>query len=132
MSSSIRTVNNQLPKTRTNAFVLFLLVIYGGLALAHPRLLSTDPAAGIAAASPERIRITFSEDVIPQFSGVELRDQAGKSIATGKPEIDPSNRKILIVPVKERLAPGDYNVEWHAVSEDTHRVKGSYSFSVTP
>ena len=29
-----------------------------------------------------------------------------------------------------QLAPGDYNVEWHAVSADTHRVTGSYSFSV--
>jgi methionine-rich copper-binding protein CopC len=36
----------------------------------------------------------------------------------------------MIVPVKDLMAPGDYQVEWHAVSDDTHRVKGSYSFSV--
>jgi methionine-rich copper-binding protein CopC len=28
------------------------------------------------------------------------------------------------------LPPGDYKVEWHAVSDDTHRAKGNYSFSV--
>ncbi|MGU7670331.1 copper resistance protein CopC [Escherichia coli] len=32
--------------------------------------------------------------------------------------------------MKQDLAPGDYKVDWHAVSDDTHRVKGSYSFSV--
>jgi methionine-rich copper-binding protein CopC len=25
---------------------------------------------------------------------------------------------------------GHYKVTWHAVSEDTHRVKGEYSFGV--
>ena len=29
-----------------------------------------------------------------------------------------------------QLKPGDYKVEWHAKSDDTHRVKGNYSFSV--
>ncbi|MDU1671067.1 MAG: copper resistance protein CopC [Bradyrhizobium sp.] len=37
---------------------------------------------------------------------------------------------MLVVPVKQELSPGEYKVEWHAVSDDTHRVKGSYSFSV--
>ncbi len=32
--------------------------------------------------------------------------------------------------MQEQLPQGDYKVEWHAVSDDTHRVKGSYSFSV--
>lgn len=85
----------------------------------------------MATTSPKEIRITFSEGIIPQFSGVELRDQRGKLVATGKSDIDPANKKILVVPVEEQLAPGDYKVEWHAVSVDTHRVKGSYSFSVT-
>ena len=80
--------------------------------------------------SPTQIRITFNENVIPQFSGVELKDQAGKMIATGKAAIDPTNKKQLVVPVQEPLPPGDYKVEWHAVSDDTHRVIGSYSFSV--
>jgi methionine-rich copper-binding protein CopC len=72
----------------------------------------------------------FNENVLPQFSGVELQDQTGKAVATGKATTDPKNKKLLVVPVKEELAPGDYKVEWHAVSDDTHRVKGSYSFSV--
>jgi methionine-rich copper-binding protein CopC len=121
-----------MSRKHTPAFALFAAILFGTVAQAHPQLQSANPAAGGATASPKQIRITFSETVIPQFSGIELRDQAGKLIATGKSETDPSNKKVLIVPVKEQLDPGDYKVEWHAVSEDTHRVKGSYSFSVTP
>ena len=80
--------------------------------------------------SPKQIRITFNEGVIPQFCGVEVKDQTGKMIPTGKAATDPANKKLLIVPVNEQLPAGDYKVEWHAVSDDTHRVKGNFSFSV--
>jgi hypothetical protein len=58
------------------------------------------------------------------------KDQAGKTIATGKAAADPANRNVLVVPIGEHLLPGNYKVEWHAVAEDTHRVRGNYSFSV--
>jgi hypothetical protein len=58
------------------------------------------------------------------------KDQAGKTIATGKAAPDPANRNVLVVPISEHLLPGNYKVEWHAVAEDTHRVRGNYSFSV--
>ena len=102
-------------------------------AFAHPELQSAEPAAGVAAAtSPKQITILFNENVMVQFSGLELKDHDGTMIPTGKPTVDPANKKQLVVPVNETLSPGDYKVEWHAVSDDTHRVKGSYSFSVAP
>jgi copper resistance protein C len=119
-------------KVYAHVFALIAAIMFGSLVYAHTELQSAEPAAGATTSSPKQIRITFSETVIPQFSGLELRDQAGKLIATGKSETDPSDKKILVVPLKEQLAPGDYKVDWHAVSSDTHRVKGSYSFSVTP
>jgi copper resistance protein C len=105
--------------------------LFGGAAYAHPQLQSTDPAPGAATTtSPKQIRITFNENVIPKMSGVEVKDQTGKIIPTGKAATDPANKKLLVVSVNEQLPPGDYKVEWHAVSDDTHRVKGSFSFSV--
>jgi len=107
--------------------------LFVGAAYAHPQFQSADPAPGAATTtSPKQIRITFNENVIPQMSGVEVKDQTGKTIATGKAATDPANKKLLVVPVNEQLPPGDYNVEWHAVSDDTHRVKGHFSFSVAP
>ena len=115
------------------AVAVFAASLFGGAAYAHPLLQSTEPAVGAAViTSPKQIRITFNENVIPQMSGVEMKDQTGKTIATGKAATDPANKKLLVVPVTEQLPPGDYNVEWHAVSDDTHRVKGNFSFSVAP
>jgi methionine-rich copper-binding protein CopC len=119
-----------------STFMVVITMIAASLcvkvAYAHPELQSAEPAAGRATPSPKQIRIMFNENVIPQFSGVEVKDQAGKVIATGKATTDPANKKQLVVPVREVLPPGEYKVEWHAVSDDTHRVKGNYSFSVAP
>jgi len=105
--------------------------LLGGAAYPHPQLQSADPAPGAATTtSPKQIRITFNENVIPKMSGVEVNDQTGKIIPTCKAATDPANKKLLVVPINEQLPPGDYKVEWYAVSDDTHRVKGSFSFSV--
>jgi len=29
-------------------------------------------------------------------------------------------------------APGKYTVTWHALSQDTHKTQGSFSFTITP
>ena len=119
--------------TSTAAIAMIAASLFVNAADAHPRLQSAEPAAGAAVTtSPRQIRITFNENVIPQMSGVEVKDQTGKIIPTGKAAADPANKKVLVVPVTEQLPPGDYNVEWHAVSDDTHRVKGNFSFSVAP
>lgn len=123
-----------LKKTSMGAVALIAAILSGsGIAYAHPELQSADPAIGtVMTAPPKQIRITFNETVIPQFSGLEMKDKTGKIIATGKATTDPANKKVLVVPMMEQLLPGEYKVEWHAVSDDTHRVKGSYSFSVAP
>ena len=101
-------------------------------ALAHPKLTATIPAADAPAQSPQEIRLSFNEALVARFSGLDLKDEHGKRIETGAAASHPKDRKQLIVPLKAALAPGRYTVEWHVVSEDTHRVKGSYSFEVRP
>ena len=112
------------------AVIMIAASLFGSAAHAHPELQSAEPAAGGTTASPQQIKITFNESVMAQFSGVEVKDKAGKMITTGKATVDPANKKQLVVPLKEQLPPGEYKVEWHAVSDDTHRVKGNYTFSV--
>ena len=58
-----------------------------------------------------------------------MKDQTGKSIATGKATDPPTKKLLVMVPFTEQLPPGDYKGEWRAVSDDTH--PGSLSFSVT-
>jgi methionine-rich copper-binding protein CopC len=117
--------------TSMTAVAVIAASLFGGAACAHPQLQSAEPSPGAATTtSPKQIRITFNENVIPQMSGVEVKDQTGKIIPTGKAATDPANKKLLVVPVNEQLPPGDYKVEWRAVSDDTHPIKGSFSFRV--
>ena len=99
---------------------------------AHPKLESSDPAADATISStPKEIRLNFSEGVLSKFSGIELKDEAGKPVATGEPATDPKDKKQLIIPMTATLAPSNYTVTWHAVADDTHRVEGKFSFKLT-
>jgi copper resistance protein C len=98
---------------------------------AHPTLKSASPPVdGTAAAAPTEIRLSFSETVISKFSSVELRDQSGMKIATGKVATDAKDEKQLVVPLQVPLKAGTYTVKWAVVTADTHRVNGTYSFKV--
>ena len=98
---------------------------------AHPRLQMSNPAAGATLKmAPKEIRMNFSEGLVPRFSGLELKDSHGKLMQTGTATLNPNDNTKLIVAIKTRLMAGSYSVAWHAVSVDTHRVSGKYSFKV--
>ena len=100
-------------------------------ASAHPALRALNPPAnGIVSNTLKDIRLTFSEAVIPVFSGVTLTDRNGKAVALGAPHQDSKSKNVLVVPLKSTLADGKYQIAWHAVANDTHRVEGMSAFSV--
>jgi methionine-rich copper-binding protein CopC len=119
--------------SRTTAILLAAAVALGATAAsAHPRLQSSNPAPGaLLKSAPKDIRMSFSEELVPNFTGLELKTAAGKSIPTGKTVLVPGDNKKIVVPIGARLTAGTYNVAWHAVSVDTHRITGNYSFKVT-
>jgi len=122
-----------LKKTSTAVIALFAASLIATSAYAHPTLKSANPPVdGTAAAAPTEIRLNFSEVVILKFSSVELRDQSGMQVATGKVATDAKDEKQLIVPLQAPLKAGKYTVKWVAVTADTHRVNGTYSFKVAP
>jgi methionine-rich copper-binding protein CopC len=116
--------------TSTVILALFAVSILGTAADAHPTLKAATPAAESTAAAPKEIRLTFSEMVIAKFSSAELKDHAGRPIATGKLTTGPMDQKQLIVPLQSPLTVSAYTVKWNVVSVDTHRVSGAYSFKV--
>ena len=99
---------------------------------AHPRLVTATPAPnGVAKGSPSVLRATFSEPLVAVFSGFQVKTAAGVLVPTGKPALDPRNRRTIVAAVVRPLAPGGYIVNWRAVSADTHRLTGRYAFRVT-
>lgn len=115
-----------------------LLVSLGmsGLASAHAHLESQLPAADSTVSSPKELRLHFSEGVEEKFTKITITSVAasGKNVVEPVPGIatDPADKKILIVTPAAALAAGEYKVEWHAVSVDTHKSEGSYRFTVSP
>lgn len=113
------------------AMTLVSLGLLQAPAFAHADLKLSNPRAESSVVDVKEIRLGFSEGVNPKFSGIDLKDEAGKMVATGPALVDSKNKKELVVPVSAKLSPGNYTVEWHAVSDDSHRVKGQFSFKVT-
>jgi methionine-rich copper-binding protein CopC len=94
-------------------------------ALAHAKLTASDPAANASVKPPNLIKLTFSENLEPAFSGAELTDAAGKTVPVSK---SVGGATITLLPLA--LKPGAYKVTWHSVGRDTHPMRGSFSFKV--
>jgi copper resistance protein C len=58
-----------------------------------------------------------------------VRDAAGNQVDKGNGAIDKKDRRVIRVSLPD-LEPGVYKVEWRAVSTDTHRVTGDFTFKV--
>ena len=118
-------------KTLVVTTVLISCAVTTTAAQAHAKLTSTNPAASaVVAESPKDLRLIFNEGLIAKFSGIELTTEKGEKIETGTAVADPIDKKQLIVPLPAALADGVYSIKWHAVSEDTHKLEGTYSFTV--
>ncbi len=115
------------------ASVAAMVLLFAPLALAHPLPKTASPMPNaVLTAGPHEIRIGFSEGLVAAFSGFELDNAAGQSIALGPAALNPNDDKELAAPIKATLLPGKYTVKWHAVGTDTHHVSGHYSFEVKP
>jgi methionine-rich copper-binding protein CopC len=102
-----------------------------GSALAHAHLVSATPAQDAqVSASPKVVRIKFNEAPTAAFSTIAVKDASGKPVKTGKAVVDKADKTVLTAPIAQTLAPGVYKVTWRAAGSDTHKVDGTYSFTV--
>ena len=103
-----------------------LLVCAATAAQAHAELDHAVPAVGsTVASSPGQVTLYFTESLEPKFSGGEVRNGAGARVDHGASV----SGKVMRLSVGS-LPAGSYNVKWHALSVDTHKTEGSFSFTV--
>jgi len=99
-------------------------------ARAHAFLDHAVPAVGsIVSTAPPELRLFFTQELEPSFSGLTLSGDDGRAIATGAASVDPLNRAEMVLKLPP-LAPGHYRVNWHVVSTDTHRTEGTFTFDI--
>jgi len=107
-----------------------------GPAYAHPKLLSSSPAANGTAEAPSQLSLVFGEKLMPRLSGMDvvMTGMPGmldhKMNVTGFQTAVTEDGKTLVATFPKPLTAGAYQVKWHAVSIDTHRVEGQFVFSV--
>ncbi|MGS0624203.1 copper homeostasis periplasmic binding protein CopC [Ralstonia sp. VS2407] len=101
------------------------------LALAHPKLLSANPADKSTGPAPAQIALHFSEKLVAQFCDATLVMTAASGPTTVATKVATgSDGRTLTVSPTQPLAPGAYRVDWHVVAADTHRVAGNLTFQV--
>lgn len=106
-----------------------LLVVVPTTAFAHAHLTDSNPAQGASVATADEVSLHFSEALERNFSSVEVRSADGRRVDDGKLRTDQDQAGLAVGLTK--LAPGRYQVIWHATSVDTHRTEGRFSFTVT-
>ena len=109
--------------------LLFALMLAAAPAQAHAMLEHAVPGAGATlAAAPKEIALDFTEALEPVFSTVTVTDGAGHSVTAGPSQASGRHMTVILKPI----GPGEYRVTWRALSVDTHRTDGHYSFRVKP
>ena len=97
-------------------------------ALAHARLEASEPAVGAEGAAPAQVVLHFTEAVEPRFSSIMVSNSAGLRMEMGPAHLASEPRQLAVA--LKPLVPGEYRVDWVAISVDTHRTQGSFHFSV--
>ena len=112
-----------------------IAVAMPGIASAHAKLLSSNPAANAVIAKPTKLTLTFSETFLAPMSGVDLTmtsmpgmaDHAAMPIKGFKTSIE---GKTMTITLPRALPAGSYDLKWHIVGADQHRMEGGYTFNV--
>jgi methionine-rich copper-binding protein CopC len=110
---------------------LFLSLAAIGLAAtgaqAHAFLDHASPLVGSTVpAAPHELSLSFTQNLEPAFSTVEVTGPDGARVDQGKPQISGNTMHVGL----KASGPGTYRVHWHALSVDTHTTQGSFTFHV--
>jgi copper resistance protein C len=109
------------------ALSLLFLAVSAAAAHAHASLAHASPSAGSTmSATPHEVILTFTESLEATFSNLTVTDPSGTAVSRGKAQINDNTMRISLKP----LNAGIYKVNWRAVSTDTHKMGGSFTFGV--
>lgn len=116
---------------------LAVALLAGGTAQSHPRLIGSSPRANSGVVGTNRISLTFSERLLGPMSGGDVLmtghpgvpHHAPMKVTGFRPSVGADGKTLQLMSARP-LAAGSYQVRWHAVAADTHRVAGAFAFQV--
>lgn len=105
-----------------------LLATFSNVAAhAHAFLDHASPLVGSTVASaPREVSLTFTQNLESAFSSLQVTDANGARVDQGKAQVSGNTMRVGL----KSLAPGTYWVRWQALSVDTHKTEGSFTFTL--
>lgn len=117
-------------RLRAAPFFLLALLALVPLASAHAVYESSNPPADAQApVGVTSVSVKLTEDVILDYSKVEVEDLQQNDVTTSKTTYASGTKDTLQVETKP-LQDGIYVVNWVALSSDTHSTRGTFLFAV--
>ena len=121
------------PMRRLSSLMLPALLL-AAPALAHPKIVSSTPAADATVAPTNRIEIRFSEKLVAPTASLDMTDMPGMTMATPmKMKVATSlgtDGATLIATTVKPLPKGTYRISYQVAGADAHRAEGAFSFVV--
>lgn len=121
---------DQVMRTRIAPFTIvwaIALTAGAGAAQAHAELRRASPPPGTAVSeAPREVTLIFTETLEAAFSSADVTDSSGVRVDQGKAQVNGDTMHIGL----KALSPGSYRVHWRALSADTHRSEGNFTFKV--
>jgi copper resistance protein C len=114
-------------RTTVITVIMLIFLLGNGAARAHAFLDHASPLVGSTVpTAPHEVSLSFTQNLEAAFSSVEVTDGGGARVDLGEPEISGSSMRVGL----KSLSPGTYHVHWQALSVDTHKTEGSFTFDV--
>jgi methionine-rich copper-binding protein CopC len=108
--------------------VVALLALTANVAYAHSELSGSVPAdQAVLETAPQEVRLDFTEAVRLTTLSLTKRGDAASDLRP----LPAGTSQHFAVPTPA-ITTGDYTVEWRALSDDGHVLRGTFSFTVGP
>ena len=108
--------------------VVALTLLAPGVAWAHANLLESTPADGtVLTTSPATVELRYDQPVSTAFGAVKVLAPDGTRVDTGQTTSDGAT---VTARLRASLPGGTYTILWRVLSQDSHTIFGSSTFSV--
>ncbi|MCE1178969.1 MAG: copper resistance protein CopC [Micrococcales bacterium] len=108
------------------AVIMSLVLSGASLASAHAQLLSVSPAdKATVTQPPDKVELTFNEEINPSFVVVRVSGADGTSVTSGDPSVTGG---VVSQPISSG-APGQHTITYRVVSKDGHPIAGRTTFT---
>lgn len=110
--------------------VVALTLLAPAAAWAHANLLESTPAdATVVTASPSQVVLRYDQPVSTAFGAVKVLAPDGTRVDTGL-ATSRGDGSTVTAPLRADLPAGTYTILWRVLSQDSHTIFGSSTFSV--